>query len=423
MRERRENESLQLNAMTPDPEVEKAASAADLQAVTADEEKARRRQLLGLLLLLLLLLLCLCGTVYLFVRYLQKPEPLPELVPVPVEANYPPHYLFSIYGVNQPVGVALSPEGDRVYVAESGGERLIKVFDPEGNLLFSFAPPRTTPPQRVPVYIATDARGWVFVSDRLQHAVFVYDRDGNFLDALLAPDLTLSEYVAQAFAGEPPEGTFAFNLFEQAVYVLDAEGKVLQTLPVPPPEMREPWAPLGVYIDPAGRLFLTDVIGKEHRVLVYPAEVIMREDWTNFDPPTLSFGTAGEKEDQFLFPNMAVVDALGRIIVSDGNNGRLSVWDEQGNFLYLFAAVGEGGLNLPRGMELDDRQRLHVVDTVGQGVRVYDFGVPEPQYLFTFGLPGKLDGQFNFPVDIAITPEGRLYITDRANNRVQVWSY
>ena len=423
MSERQDTENLRPNAPSPEAEESPSSPGSLLRGATQEEEKARRRQLLLLLLLLVLLLLCLCGTVYLFIRYLQKPEPLPELVPVPVEANYPPHYLFSIYGVDEPVGVALSPEGDRVYVAESAGERLIKVFDPEGNFLFSFAPPRTTSPQRVPVYLATDAWGRVYVSDRLQHAVFVYDRDGNFLDALLSPDLTLTEYVAQAFEGERPPGTLAFNLFEQAVYVLNEEGEIVQSLPAPPPVMRTPWAPLGVYIDPTGRLFLTDVIGEEHRVLVYPAEAIMRDDWTNFDPPVLSFGTAGEEEDQFLFPNMAVVDALGRIIVSDGNNGRLSVWDEQGNFLYLFAAVGDGGLNLPRGMELDDRQRLHVVDTVGQGVRVYDFSVPEPQYLFTFGTPGKLDGQFNFPVDIAITPEGRLYITDRANNRVQVWSY
>jgi hypothetical protein len=33
------------------------------------------------------------------------------------------------------------------------------------------------------------------------------------------------------------------------------------------------------------------------------------------------------------------------------------------------------------------------------------------------------DGQFNYPNDIALDASGRLYIADRENNRIQVWSY
>jgi len=35
--------------------------------------------------------------------------------------NQPPHFLFSIYGVERPLGIALSPDGQRIYVAEVGG--------------------------------------------------------------------------------------------------------------------------------------------------------------------------------------------------------------------------------------------------------------------------------------------------------------
>ena len=40
-----------------------------------------------------------------------------------------------------------------------------------------------------------------------------------------------------------------------------------------------------------------------------------------------------------------------------------------------------------------------------------------------FGDFGAGDGQFSYPNDIAIDASGRLYIADRENNRVQVWSY
>ncbi len=403
--------------LSPEPAPPDPAAAEWPPAGVADDEARRRKRLLAVL---LALALALCGVVYLFVRYLNRPEPLPELLPVPVEVNYPPHFLFAFYDVNGPLGIALSPDGQRVYVTESEGDRLIKVFDTEGNLLRAFAPPRTTAAERAPVYIAVDARGRVFVTDRLQHAIFVFDAEGNYLDSILGPDLTLSEYIAKHTGQVPEPGAFAYDLFEDEVYYRTADGDE-RTLPRPDEPV---WAPLGVAFDPAGRLIVTDVTRGQHRVLVFPAEVMAQTDWSDFEPQVLAFGTFGEAEDQLQFPNMALVDALGRFVVSDGNNGRLSVWSPTGEWLFLVGAGGGGGgLNLPRGMALDDRQRLHVVDAVGQVVRVYDFSAEEPTFLFTFGTMGSLKGQFNYPNDIAIDATGRLYITDRANHRVQVWSY
>ena len=406
-------------AVNAEPVAEETAPAADAfpLADAATAEERRRKQLL---VALALVLLALCGVGGLFVRYLRRPQPLPELLPVAVDVNYPPHYLFAIYDVAGPLGVALSPMGDRLYVTESGGDRMVKMFDAQGNLLGQFAPPRTTPAQRSPVYVATDVQGRVFVTDRLQHAIFVYDRDGNYLDTILSPTLTLSEYLAKHIGHAPARGTFAYNIFEEDVYYQDGEGEEAH---LPRPD-RAAWSPLGVAFDAAGRMIVTDVARGDHRVLVFPMETIARGDWTDFAPDVFQFGSFGKGDDQFQFPNKALVDGLGRFVVSDGNNGRISVWSADGHLLSLLGSGGgEGGLNLPRGMAFDDRQRLHVVDAVGQVVRVYDFSKEQPAFLFAFGTMGTLKGQFNYPNDIAIDAHGRLYIADRANNRVQVWSY
>ena len=76
--------------------------------VGEDERKVekKRRRLLALLLVLVALLL---GVTALACRYFQRPAALPDLVPLPVQVNLPPHYLFSIYGVDKPVGVAAHP--------------------------------------------------------------------------------------------------------------------------------------------------------------------------------------------------------------------------------------------------------------------------------------------------------------------------
>jgi len=121
---------------------------------------------------------------------------------------------------------------------------------------------------------------------------------------------------------------------------------------------------------------------------------------------------------------VAVVDSQNRIYVADGNNGRVSAWDAQGRYLFQFGrGSGDGELSLPRGMFIDGRDRLHVVDAVDQNVKVYDVSGQEPIFLYAFGDWGLEDGLFNYPNDIVLDGSGRLYIADRENNRVQVWSY
>ncbi len=406
--------------MSKSTEEEKAAvQEVEMGNVNDEQElkkEERRRKWLLLLLLLLLLLCCVCG---LFYRYLTQPKPLPEMLPA-ANVNYPPHYLFSIYGVDKPVGVALSPDGERVYVAETGGERLDRVFDRNGKALFSFSPPNTSAGERSPVYIAVDQKGRVFVTDRLQNAVFVYDKDGKYLDTILSSDLSLNEYIASQIGGMPAGTTFHYSVFKDSVHY-KLPGQEDKTLPKPKiPE----WDPLGVRFDATGNMWLTDVIGKDHLIRKFPAGDLIVWPTLFFKPAQLTFGNTGQKPGQFFYPNVAVLDSRNRVYITDGNNGRISVWDPAGKFLFEFGrGTGEGALSLPRGAYMDNRDRLHIVDAVGQNVKVYDVSGPEPAFLFTFGDWGQGDGLFNYPNDIVLDQTGRLYIADRENNRVQVWSY
>lgn len=403
--------------MTPQlpTEIDPAAET-EAEAEVRKEEKRRTIWLF----LLMTLLLALCGAIGLFGRYLWQPAPLPELLPLPVEVNYPPHYLFSIYQVDEPVGVTLSPQGDRVYVAERGGDRLVKIFDPDGDALGSFAPPRTEPGQRSPVYLDVNPAGQLFVTDRLQHAIFVFNPDGDYLDTILGPDLTLSEYVSGQVEAIDRSDRYAYNLFQPAVYYQ----KIGQFGQILPPPTRTGWAPLGVRVDAFGRLLVTDAREGLNTVRVLPSDFTLASLWPRFDPAEVTVGTNGQGDGQLIFPNTAVTDSQGRIYITDSNNSRISVWSNDGRFLFHFGqGKVDGVVSLPRGAAISGRDRLHVVDAVGQNVKVYDVSGPEPRFLFAFGSWGMGDGQFNYPNDIALDNSGRLYITDRENNRVQVWTY
>ncbi len=383
-----------------------------------EQEDERKRRLL-LLILLFLLLLC-CGIAFLFLRYLAKPQPLPQLLPVSV-GNYPPAYKFSIVGVDGPVGVAASPDNQRVYVTESEGERLIKIFDRNGNLIGSFSPFGTNQYDRELFDVAVDATGRVFVVDRYNNTIDLFDANGNQLDGIIAPNMTLTKFVSQHISGSIPSGTrLGYDGLNRLV-LYQLPGQTEQKVKFTPPDSS--WGPLGIRFDLQGDLIYTDITPNLHSIHIISSADI-NGSWATFNPTIKEFGSEGNGTGQINFPYDAITDSKGNFYVSDGNNSRVEMFGS--NFAYnTFFGFGTGndGLNLPRGMWMDSKEHLHVVDAVGAVIRVYDVSGNTPQFLYTFGTPGADDGQFNYPIDICIDGTGRLYIADRDNNRVQIWSY
>jgi tripartite motif-containing protein 71 len=291
-------------------------------------------------------------------------KPLTDL---PGLSQETPHYSFSIYGVSNPLGVAVTPSGDRIYVTESNGDRVVRVYDRSGKAIGTLKPPASTGGSHVPVYVAINpTNNDVYVSDRTTASIYVYDKAGTYLRPF------------------------------------DAKG-----------DLGGGWAPLGLAFDAKARLYVTDVRGTSHRVLVFGSDGLLQR----------SLGLPG----QLSFPNGVVVDPRGNVEVSDSNNGRLVVFAPDGKMVATITrGVGEGDLGLPRGTAIDDRGRLYVVDTSNHTVRMYRIGDAKsaaPKYIGSFGEEGTVDGRFEFPNGIATDNRARVYITDRENNRIQVWSY
>jgi DNA-binding beta-propeller fold protein YncE len=333
------------------------AGAAGL--LTEAERKRRRRKIAALL----AILAALAIIILIILRSLSGNSPLPG---IPTEL---PHYVSDIYGTNAPMGVAVSPAGDRVYVTESEGRRLVRVYDSSGNQVDALEPPGHRGKWSLPVYVAVSPlNGDVYVSDRLREALDVYDAEGKYLRTMR------------------PKGRL---------------GKGAN--------------PLGLAFGPEGRLYMTDVSGnrKKHRVLVFGSG----------ERPLRKIGSRGS----FWFPNGLTLDGDGDLYVADSNDGRLAIFDPDGKLVSsIQRGVGEGDLGLPRGVALDGDGRLFVVDTTAHAVKVYrlpDEVTEVPRYVGSFGIEGMGDGQFQYPNGIAVDGNGRIYVTDRENDRVQIWSY
>lgn len=111
----------------------------------------------------------------------------------------------------------------------------------------------------------------------------------------------------------------------------------------------------------------------------------------------------------------------GELYVVDAGAKRIAVYNPDGQFL---RHLGDPqALDRPTDVAVDfSRQRLYVVDTGGvdsiqHRIVVYDLN--SGQLLQTIGTRGEKDGEFNLPLQVAIAPDGTLFVVDSGNFRVQ----
>lgn len=331
------------------------------EQVEAKDDKRRKRLIIVLLVLLGVLLM----VVSLFVWYLISRKPLSQLPILGHEAM--PAYKFSIYGPVRPLGVAVTPDGSKIYVTQSAGDRTVLVYDGTGQRIGELKAPASKA-GHIPVYVAVNPTNLqVAVTDTLAKAVYVYDADGTYL-------------------------------------------RTVKPTPYP---AKTTWTPLGVAYDKSGTLYVSDVGSTKHTVLVLDATDHVVRTLVPVDAP-------------FAFPSGISIDDQGDVFVADSNNGRLIAFDPSGKQIGAAnRGVGDGDLGLPRGVAFDNGDRIYVVDTTNQGVKAYKLiadGTNRLSWIGSFGDEGIADGLFEYPNGIATDNRSDIFITDRENGRVQVWS-
>jgi DNA-binding beta-propeller fold protein YncE len=143
-----------------------------------------------------------------------------------------------------------------------------------------------------------------------------------------------------------------------------------------------------------------------------------------FDIPAGRHFRIGEEEPGALVMPLGLdVDAAGNLYVADVTAKRIQVYDRDGKYLRTLA--GPDWFDRPSGIAVDaEGSRIYVVDGGGvksENHRVRVFDAKSGEHLFDFGKRGAGDGEFNLPRDIAIAPDGSLYVVDAGNFRVGVF--
>ena len=106
------------------------------------------------------------------------------------------------------------------------------------------------------------------------------------------------------------------------------------------------------------------------------------------DQPVSQFGSSGEGDGQFVSPTSVACNSRGEIIVADGKNHRIQVFDRNGKFLLKFGLEGDenGPLKEPYGVTVDQRNnQIVVADTKNHRIQIFD---ERGTFLRVFGSNG-----------------------------------
>ena len=135
-----------------------------------------------------------------------------------------------------------------------------------------------------------------------------------------------------------------------------------------------------------------------------------------------SFGTRGYRQGQFFNPAGITVTNDGTFLVVDSSNQRIQKFSADGQFLRPVGTKGSNPLQFsePRGIAVNkSNNKVYVVDTKNDRVQILNSDLT---FSSTFGQRGSSKGQFIRPFGITCNRSGNVYVADRSNNRIQVYT-
>jgi DNA-binding beta-propeller fold protein YncE len=120
------------------------------------------------------------------------------------------------------------------------------------------------------------------------------------------------------------------------------------------------------------------------------------------------------------------VDSQGRVIVADTGNKRILVFDPDGNFISQIGneGIAVGQFEEPVGLAIDKQGNLYVADTWNQRVQV--FSLDKDGVTYTPSLQWSITGWFGESLDnkpyLALDNQGHIFATDPESFRVLEFS-
>jgi peptidylamidoglycolate lyase len=167
--------------------------------------------------------------------------------------------------------------------------------------------------------------------------------------------------------------------------------------------------PTDIAVKADGSFYVSDGYGN-NRIVKYSADGTYEFEW----------GKKGSGPGEFNLPHSVALDSQGRVYVADRTNARIQVFTPEGKYISEIKTVGW----MPFSLIISADDKIFVTDggdkpakfPYRSRVMVLDL---EGNIVDSFGRYGNYDGQFKLAHDIAIAPNGEVYVADVVGDRIQ----
>lgn len=168
--------------------------------------------------------------------------------------------------------------------------------------------------------------------------------------------------------------------------------------------------PKGMAMDPEGRLVLIEP--HYQRVNHFGPDGTLLAQW----------GRRGTNAGELILPRAVAFNRRGDAYVSEYTVvDRIQVFRAGDRVpLGTFGRTGDrdGELNRPEGLDIGPDGRVYVADSGNHRIQVFS---PEGRWLLSYGRPGRGVGELSYPYDVRVDREGRQYVCEFGGSRIQIF--
>ncbi len=243
---------------------------------------------------------------------------------------------------------------------------------------------------------------------RMQHMLMIFDKMGKLVDSweqhnkefVNAHTVSISPY-------DPEKSVWLIDHNGHQVLKFSNDGKKLVMRlgekGIAGTDKTHFGRPSGIAFMPNGDFFITDGYDNT-RVVRFSKE----------GKYLYEFGKNGKGTNpgpnEFNTVHSMVIDAKHRLYVSDRDNSRVQVFDEQGKFIEMWKDIP-----LPYFLYMDKNQNIWIGDGTVHKIMKYDLN---GKLLYQWGTFGRRPGELWGPHAISVDSEGSLYIANAQGNNV-----
>ncbi|MGD0448147.1 MAG: NHL repeat-containing protein [Candidatus Dormibacteria bacterium] len=300
-------------------------------------------------------------------------------------------------GLNDAVGVAVSPDGSSVYVSDSFNQRIQEFQGPTGTTPGAFVQMWGSRQPVLASYCAMDyprgvavdpVTGDLWVNDTRSAYIKAYTPTGNGNGPLGCASPTSAPVSSDTeFGGQVQVGSC----------VSCSPGKFFYAK--------------GIFVGgPSDDVYVPDSANARLQVLT--------QSGIELPGFPVACGTTVGNPAGFNGCTGVTADSTGTIYAASVNQGVVDVFSSSGK---LLRTIGKGTLKQPFDTALSpDGSILYVTDVMNN--RVSEFAPSTGALLGNFGVRGTANGDLDQPMGIAVDNAGRIYVNDYANDRIEVFA-